>query len=161
MFQCLILGANGQLNLLTRAPDLRQAQQTSSLDDCQIHMWRDFEGVSPAENLANLVFDLGYRGKITMETQTVGLTFYSSQAVVTAFDQILENGDEIISELRQHKSISELDMHRRAACLSDNALDAALISTKGGAFEGDILADMQGAVFRGGGDYTENEFMID
>ena len=95
-----------------------------------------------------------------METQTVGLTFYNSQAVVTAFDQILENGDEIISELRQDKSISELDMHRRAACLSDNALDAALISTKGGAFEGDILADMQGAVFRGGGDYAGNEFII-
>jgi hypothetical protein len=27
-----------------------------------------------------------------------------------------------------------LDMHRRAACLLDDALDAALISTKGGAF---------------------------
>ena len=95
-----------------------------------------------------------------METQTVGLTFYNSQAVVTAFDQILENGDEIISELRQDKSISELDMHCRAACLSDDALDSALISTKGGAFEGDILADMQGAVFRGGGDYAGNEFII-
>ena len=97
-------------------------------------MWRDFEGVSPAENLANLVFDLRYRGKIAMETQTVGLTFYNGQAVVTAFDQILENGDGIISELRQNKFISELDMHRRAACLLDDALDAALISTKGGAF---------------------------
>jgi Xaa-Pro dipeptidase len=28
------------------------------------------------------------------------------------------------------------------------------------AFEGDILADMQGAVFRGGGDYAGNEFII-
>ena len=30
LFQCLILGAHGQLNLLTLAPDLRQAQQTST-----------------------------------------------------------------------------------------------------------------------------------
>lgn len=37
---------------------------------------------------------------------------------------------------------------------------APLISTKGGAFEGNILADMQGAVFRGGGDYARNKFII-
>ena len=37
---------------------------------------------------------------------------------------------------------------------------APLISTKGGAFEGNILADMQGAVFRGGGDYAGNKFII-
>jgi Xaa-Pro dipeptidase len=160
MFQCLILAANGQLNLLTRAPDLRQAQQTSTLEDCQIHVWRDVEGVSPAENLASLVFDLGYRGKIAMETQAVGLTFYNGQAVVTAFDQVLETGDGIISELRQDKSIAELDMHRIAACLSDDTLAASLISTKGRAFEGNILADMQRAVFRRAGDYAGNEFII-
>ena len=40
MFQCMILGADGRLNLLTRAPDLRQAQQTSTLSDAQIHIWR-------------------------------------------------------------------------------------------------------------------------
>ena len=39
-------------------------------------------------------------------------------------------------------------------------MDAALINTQGEAFEGDILADMQGAVFRGGGDYAGNEFII-
>ena len=51
-------------------------------------------------------------------------------------------------------------MHRRAATLSDDTLDAALAATRAGAFEGDILADMQGAVFRGGGDYAGNEFII-
>ena len=35
MFQCMILGADGRLNLLTRAPDLRQAQQTSTLSDAK------------------------------------------------------------------------------------------------------------------------------
>ena len=32
MFQCVIVGADGQLNLLTSAADLRQAHQTSTLD---------------------------------------------------------------------------------------------------------------------------------
>jgi len=51
-------------------------------------------------------------------------------------------------------------MHRRAAVLSDDALDAGLAATHAGAFEGDILAAMQGAVFKGGGDYAGNEFII-
>ena len=38
-------------------------------------------------------------------------------------------------------------MHRRAETPSDHALDPAPAATRAGAFEGDILADMQGAVF--------------
>jgi len=37
-FQCLYLGADGRLMLLTRAPDLRQARHTSVIDD--IRIWR-------------------------------------------------------------------------------------------------------------------------
>jgi Xaa-Pro dipeptidase len=51
-------------------------------------------------------------------------------------------------------------MHRRAATPSDDALDAAPATTRAGAFKSDILADMQGAVFRGGGDYEDNDFII-
>ena len=51
-------------------------------------------------------------------------------------------------------------MHRRAATPSDHALDTAPAATRAGAFEGDILADMQGAVFWGGGDYEDNDFII-
>lgn len=160
MFQCLVLGADGQLNLLTRAPDLRQAQQTSTLADANIHIWHDIEGVSPADQLARLVADLGYAGPIAMESETSGLTFANGQRVVAAFDDPLSDGNGIISDLRQDKSLAELEMHRRAAALSDDALDAALAGTRAGAFEGDILADMQGAVFRGGGDYAGNEFII-
>ena len=31
MFQCMVLDANGRIDLLTRAPDLRQARYTSTL----------------------------------------------------------------------------------------------------------------------------------
>ena len=103
---------------------------------------------------------MGYDRNIAVETKTPGLTFFNGQSVVEAFDQTLMNGDSIISQLRQDKSLGELEMHRRAATLSDDALDAALAATRAGAFEGDILADMQGAVFRGGGDYAGNEFII-
>ncbi len=41
-FQCLYLGADGKLALLTRAPDLRQAQHTSIIED--IRIWTDEAG---------------------------------------------------------------------------------------------------------------------
>ncbi len=35
-FQCLYLGADGAMTLLTRSPDLRQARHTSIIDDIRI-----------------------------------------------------------------------------------------------------------------------------
>jgi Xaa-Pro dipeptidase len=49
---------------------------------------------------------------------------------------------------------------RKAAALADDALAEALRLAKPGAFEGDILAAMQAAVFRGGGDDPGNEQII-
>lgn len=42
MFQCLYMNADGKTVLLTRLPDLRQAQYTSDLTD--IRLWHDVEG---------------------------------------------------------------------------------------------------------------------
>ena len=62
--------------------------------------------------------------------------------------------------MRAVKSEDELKFVRRAAELADDAWDAGLELLAPGAFEGDILAAMQGAVFKGGGDYAGNEFII-
>ncbi|HMA16745.1 MAG: aminopeptidase P family N-terminal domain-containing protein, partial [Bacteroidota bacterium] len=48
-FQCLYLGADGRLMLLTRAPDLRQAQHTSVVSD--IRIWVDGPQAEPAHEL--------------------------------------------------------------------------------------------------------------
>ena len=48
----------------------------------------------------------------------------------------------------------------RAADLADDAWDAAAAMAAGGVSEADILAEMQGAIFRGGGDYAGNELII-
>ena len=45
-FQCLFFGIDGKLILLTRSPDLRQAQQTSTVED--IRIWVDGETANPA-----------------------------------------------------------------------------------------------------------------
>jgi len=163
MLQCLILGADGDLQLFTRAPDLRQAQQTSTLDDDRIHIWADREGVNPAEQLMSLIDSLGLAGRrLGIETRTVGLTAYNWRMLEEALASrvTLVEASDVVSLLRRDKSEREIQYHREAATLADDALDAALAITTAGAFEGDILAAMQGAVFRGGGDYAGNEFII-
>ena len=62
--------------------------------------------------------------------------------------------------MRSVKSPREIEYARRAATLADDAWDEAVRLARPGAFEGDILAAMQGAVFRGGGDYAGNEFFL-
>jgi len=162
LFQCMVLPANGDLHLLTRAPDLRQAQQTSILSDAQIHIWRDDADADPYAQLADLLAQLKLRtGKLGIETLTAGLTMFHGKRVEAALAgaELVEASD-LVREQRRRKSPAEIAYHRRAAELSDDALDAAQQTTRAGAFEGDILAAMQGAIFAGGGDYPGNEFIL-
>jgi len=163
LFQCMVVPASGEPHLLTRAPDLLQAKQTSTLADENIHIWKDIDGANPARTLVDLVSNLGLSGtQLGWETKTVGLSHWNGQMVSTAFVDTakLIEASHLVSLLRRPKSEQEIVYHRRAAELSDQALDAAINVTQAGAFEGDILAAMQGAVFQGGGDYAGNEFII-
>jgi Xaa-Pro dipeptidase len=159
MFQCMVLTADADIALLTRPPDRLQALTTSTLDERQIHIWVDREGVNPAEELKWLLAGLGTPMRVGIETRTAGLTHWNGNAVEAALGPLTEASD-VIPALRRVKSPAEIDWHRRAAALSDDALDAALKTTRAGAFEGDILAAMQGAVFEGGGGYAGNEFIL-
>ena len=159
MFQCMVLTAKGDLHLLTRTPDLRQAQFTSTLSDAHIHIWAEVQGADPAVDLARLLAELGVTGPVGYEGDTVGLTERNGRLLHRALPGLVEASD-LIRALRRVKSPAEIAMHRRAAELSDDALDHAISLARPGAYEGDILAEMQGAVFRGGGDYAGNEFII-
>ncbi|MBZ8119239.1 Xaa-Pro peptidase family protein [Roseovarius sp. LXJ103] len=160
MFQTMVLSADGEINLMTRMPDLRQARHTSTLAEDQITIWPEHEGSNPATHLKDLLARMGLTGKrIGFESQTAGLTDYNGQLLRAALPSLIDASD-LIRALRRIKSPAEITMHRRAAALSDDALDAAIDTTHAGAFEGDILAAMQGAVFKGGGDYAGNEFIL-
>jgi Xaa-Pro dipeptidase len=78
---------------------------------------------------------------------------------MTGFNTLVDTST-LVSELRVVKSETELQYVRRAAELADDAMDAAIQTAGPGVFEGNILAAMQGAVFKGGGDYAGNEFII-
>ncbi len=160
-FQCLWLGSDGRMTLLTRAPDLRQAQHTSIIED--IRIWVDEAGADPAGALRDVVTGHGGAGTlIGVERETQGLTAANWLKVERAFDEFctLEDASDLVSALRRVKSDDELAHVRRAAELADDALAEAERLAAPGAFEGDILAAMQGAVFRGGGEYPGNPFIL-
>ena len=104
---------------------------------------------------------LGHEGgRLGIETDTVGLTAHNWEALRTAIGRDVTPCDALMRDLRRVKSAAEIAMIRKAATLSDDALDAGLAATGADAFEGDILSAMQGAVFKGGGDYAGNEFIL-
>ena len=163
MFQCMVLSADGEVNLLTRLPDLRQAQRTSILSDSQIHIWHEKEGANPFLDLHQLLKKMGLDNKrLGIETKTVGLNGYNCQQLYqTIGDKVnLVEASQLVGLVRRIKSPTEIEYHRKAAELSDDSLDAAIETSHAGAFEGDILAAMQGAVFKGGGSYAGNEFIV-
>ncbi|EKV26930.1 putative Xaa-Pro dipeptidase protein [Caenispirillum salinarum AK4] len=160
-FQCLYLGADGRLMLLTRAPDLRQARHTSLVDD--IRVWVDQEGHDPTHELREVLRGFGCAGKrLGAEWNAYGMTHALGKRLDAALDGFCETEDasDLISRLRLVKSAEEMEYVRRAAELADAALDAGTDEVRPGAFEGDILAAMHGAVYRGGGDDPANEFII-
>jgi Xaa-Pro dipeptidase len=160
-FQCLYLGSDGKLALLTRSADLRQAQHTSIIED--IRIWTDAAGAQPATQLRDMLESLGARNKrLGIESQSYGLTHFNGKAVDAALSGFckLEDANDLVNMIRVVKSKAELKYVRKAGELGDAALKAAIRKTKAGADEGDILAAQQAAVFAGGGDYPANEFII-
>jgi Xaa-Pro dipeptidase len=160
-FQSLIVKADGQMVLLTRSADLRQAKLTSVIED--IRIWVDRLNADPALDLKNLLMDLDLLGKrIGVEYDTHGLTGRNAKLLDNQLVNFgtLVDASYVVSHLRLVKSIAEIEYAERAGVLSDDALDAALALVKPGAGEADILAAMQGAIFTGGGDYPANEFII-
>jgi Xaa-Pro dipeptidase len=160
-FQTLVVKADGTMALLTRSADLRQARQTSILDN--IHIWVDRVNADPTVDLKNLLIEMDLLGaRIGIEYDTHGMTGRVARLVdaqLMAFGQI-SDASYLVSRLRLIKSPAEIVYVERAGALADDALDAAIALTKAGADEADILAAMQGAVFSGGGDYPANEFII-
>ena len=60
-FQCLHLGADGRLALLTRLPDRHQARHTSVITD--IRIWKDSAEAEPLRDLVDLLDSRGCRGR--------------------------------------------------------------------------------------------------
>ena len=160
-FQTLILNKNGNVILLTRAPDLRQAQNTSNIED--IRIWVDKDGSNPTDDLKQILNELDLKDtNIGIEYEAYGMTGRNALRLNKSLENYCkaEDQSELITKLRVIKSDEELIYVKKAAELADSALDEAWKYTKAGASEAKILAEMQRVVLEGGGDYPANEYII-
>ena len=160
-FQTLVLDKNGNLILLTRAPDLRQAQNTSNIED--IRIWVDKDKSNPTEDLKKILNELSLKGKkIGVEYEAYGMTGRNALRLNETLKDYcdLKDESELITKLRVIKSQEEIIYVKKAAELADNALDQAWKYCKAGVNEAKILAEMQKIVLEGGGDYPANEYII-
>jgi len=160
-FQCLVITSLGDKVLLTRAPDLRQAQNTSNIKD--IRIWVDKDNNNPAEELKSILVELNLENKnLGVEYEAYGLTGKNAMMLNESLSNFANLHDEsfIITKHRLVKSNQEIMYVKKAAALADRALEKAWMLSHPGADESDILSAMQGAIFSGGGDYPGNEFII-
>lgn len=160
-FQTLVVKSDGSMTLLTRSADLRQARNTSIIEN--ILIWVDRPNADPTLDLKNLLSDLDLLGaKIGVEYDTHGMTGRVARLLDNQLASFCQMSDAsyLVSALRLVKSPAEIACARKAGQLADAALDAALPLIRPGADEAAILAAMQGAVLAGGGDYPANEFII-
>ena len=160
-FQTLILDNKGNVILLTRAPDLRQAQNTSNIED--IRIWVDKDGSNPTNDLKNILNELSLKEKkVGVEYEAYGLTGRNALRLNKSLENYcnIEDQSELITKIRVVKSSEEIVYVKKAAELADLALDQAWKHTKAGTSEAKILAEMQRIVLDGGGDYPANEYII-
>ncbi len=160
-FQTLILDKNGCIVLLTRAPDLRQAKNTSNIED--IRIWIDKNESNPTDDLKLILDELNLKGKrIGIEYEAYGMTGRNAIRLNKSLKNYchIEDQSELITKLRAVKSSEEIVYVKKAAKLADKALDQAWKFTKAGQSESKILAEMQKVVLEGGGDYPANEYII-
>jgi Xaa-Pro dipeptidase len=160
-FQCLVLGAHGEMTLLTRLPDLRVAQFTSLIPD--IRIWKDGEHADPASDLKSLLAECGLQGKaLGIEWESYGLTARNGRrvdAVLGGFCTLVD-ASFLVSKLRLVKSAEELAHVRKAGELADIALQECYRLAVPRAWEGDIIAAMESVMLRHDGDPPANENII-
>jgi len=121
-FQCLVLNRSGEIILLTRAPDLRQAQNTSNIKD--IRIWVDKDRSNPIHDLKNILDELSLKGKkIGIEYEAYGLTGRNALALNKSLENYctIEDQSELITKLRVKKSKEEIIYVRKAAELADTS----------------------------------------
>ena len=160
-FQTLVLDKKGNIILLTRAPDLRQAQNTSNIND--IRIWVDRNGSDPTEDLKIILDELNLKGKnIGVEYEAYGLTGRNALRLNKSLENYcsIKDTSELVTKLRVIKSNEEINYVKKAANLADKALSEVWKHAKAGVSESKILAEMNKVIFEGGGDYPANEFII-
>jgi Xaa-Pro dipeptidase len=128
-----------------------------------VRIWVDSADSNPGLDLRQILEEQGCRGKnLGVELEAWCLTGRRWEFVKAGLDGFCthEDASTLVSQIRIIKSPAELEYVRRAAALADEALVEAHSLATPGRPEQEILAAMESAIFRGGGDYPASRFII-
>lgn len=159
-FQCLWLSADGDMVLLTRSSDVRQARITSIIPD--VRLWVDSAGANPAATLREALSDRLRAGdRLGVEFASVTLNAQRGRLLEQAFapDIGLEDSSTLVASLSVVKSPAELAYVRQAGRIADEAWRRAYAACRPSSSESDILAKIYGTVIRAGGDPAAGRFV--
>lgn len=149
----VLVDDNSETVLLTRTPDLRQANVASLYDD--VRVWLNAEDANPAEDLRAIMAEKGLKGKkVGVEYATYGLTGANARMVDKALDGfcITEDASDIVRTGRLVKSAAELQHVRMAGKLADDAVRAAIKATRPGIPDTVLSGAALTSMLAGGGD---------
>lgn len=157
-FQCAVVTADDRpIVLLTRRPDLLQAQMTSTIED--IRIWWDADDANPAADLKDILGELGLGGgRVLIELNTHGLTGWNLWRCQQTFGDwcSLEDDGQLLRLLRVVKSPAEIDIMREAGRICDRALDAVIAKARPGLLDSDLKAAYLASILGDGADMPPN-----
>lgn len=159
-FQCMWLGADGSVMLLTRSSDVRQARLTSIIDD--IRLWTDSGSANPARSLRDEIRDfLPGRGIVGVEFASVSLNAQRGRMLEEAFAPEVElvDSSNLVASFSVVKSPAELERVRTAGRITDLAWQAAFEACRPGNWDADILTEIYSTILRNGGDPAAGRYV--
>lgn len=161
-FQVGIITADARPTIvLTRRPDLQQAEVASLYDEVRI--WLNAEDANPARDLRGILEELGLAGeRIGVEWATYGLTGANARSVEAELGGfcVLEEADDIVRRQRLVKSPAELSYVREAGKLADATVHAMIDNTRPGVLDSVVTAAGMTAMLEGGGDMPASGPMV-
>jgi len=157
IFHAMFIGTEGALTHITRTADLASIDYSSLCDD--VRVWEDAEGNPRSRAIKDVLDSHGMRGKrVGIQLDTFGLLPILHLELQGALDGWCElvDASDLIRRMRLVKSPQELDYHRRAGRVLDEACARAIERTLPGADEGEVFGDVYRVMWESGADIPAN-----
>ena len=157
IFHAMFIGTEGALTHIARTADLASIDYSSLCDD--VRVWEDAEGNPRSRAIKDALDSHGMRGKrVGIQLDTFGLLPVLHLELQQALDGWCElvDASDLIRRMRLVKSLQELEYHRRAGRVLDDASARAIELTVPGADEGAVFGQVYQVMWESGADIPAN-----
>ena len=157
IFHAMFIGLEGQLTHVTRTADLASIDYSSICKD--VRVWEDAAGNPKSRAIKDMLASHGMQGKrIGIQLDSFGLLPELHAELRASLDGWCElvDASDVIRLLRLVKSPRELEYHRRAGEVLDQACQAAIEATQAGAEESAVMSRVYQLIWEAGADIPAN-----